>query len=218
MDCTGPLRALEKLHVMQFLFNTIQLFDRGRQARNGPAQAADRIARMPRESFEVFWAEAVGWVWGLPLVATLGLAGVYFTFISRLTPLKHLRHAFAILSGRFDRQRAPGEITHFRALSAALSGTIGMGNIAGVAIAITAGGSGAVFWMWVAGALGMATKFFTCTLSCMYRKPDVNGIMQGGPMYYIEIGLGRAVQTPGVAVRGLRHGRLPRRVSIESTG
>lgn len=145
---------------------------------------------MPAESFETFWAEALGWVWGLPLVVTLGLAGAYFTFISRLTPLLHLRHAFAILSGRFDRKSAPGEITHFRALSAALSGTIGMGNIAGVAIAITTGGSGTVFWMWVAGALGMATKFFTCTLSCLYRKPDENGILQSGPLYYIEVGLG----------------------------
>ena len=145
---------------------------------------------MPQDSFAMFWSEAVGWVWGLPLVVTLAGAGVYFTVISQLTPLRYLLHAFAILSGRFDRRGAPGEISHFRALSAALSGTIGMGNIAGVAIAITAGGSGAVFWMWVAGALGMATKFFTCTLSCLYRKPDENGVMQGGPMYYIEVGLG----------------------------
>lgn len=141
-------------------------------------------------AFEAFWAEAVGWVWGLPLVIALGVAGVWFTIISRLAPLRHLGHAFAILTGRYERGSAPGEISHFRALSAALSGTIGMGNIAGVAIAIATGGSGAVFWMWVAGALGMATKFFTCTLSCLYRKPDVNGVMQGGPMYYIEVGLG----------------------------
>ena len=143
------------------------------------------------EAFSAFWSQAVGLVWGLPLVVMLGSAGLYFTVISRLAPLRHIGHAFAILSGRYDRARDPGEISHFRALSAALSGTIGMGNIAGVAIAITVGGSGAVFWMWVAGALGMATKFFTCTLSCMYRKPDAQGVMQGGPMYYIEVGLGR---------------------------
>ncbi|MEE2982520.1 MAG: amino acid carrier protein [Pseudomonadota bacterium] len=143
------------------------------------------------EAFSAFWNQAVGLVWGLPLVVMLGSAGLYFTVISRLVPLRHMGHAFAILSGRYDRARDPGEISHFRALSAALSGTIGMGNIAGVAIAITMGGSGAVFWMWVAGALGMATKFFTCTLSCMYRKPDALGVMQGGPMYYIEVGLGR---------------------------
>ncbi|MEX2481475.1 MAG: amino acid carrier protein [Gammaproteobacteria bacterium] len=139
---------------------------------------------------EAFSAEVVGMVWGLPLVAALGLAGLYFTVISRFVPLRHARHGFALLTGRYDRGDAPGEISHFRALSAALSGTIGMGNIAGVAIAIAAGGSGAVFWMWVAGAFGMATKFFTCTLACMYRKPDRVGVMQGGPMYFIEVGLG----------------------------
>ena len=140
---------------------------------------------------EAFWAEAVAIVWGLPLVILLALSGAYFTVISRLIPLRHARHAFAVLAGRYDRDSsAPGEISHFRALSAALSGTIGMGNIAGVASAIAAGGSGAVFWMWVAGAFGMATKFFTCTLACMYRKPDSAGVMQGGPMYFIEVGLG----------------------------
>ncbi|MEQ8661057.1 MAG: sodium:alanine symporter family protein [Gammaproteobacteria bacterium] len=141
-------------------------------------------------ALETFFATAVGVVWGLPLVAALGLAGLYFTVLSRFAPLRHAGHAFALLTGRYDRGAAPGEISHFRALSAALSGTIGMGNIAGVAIAIATGGSGAVFWMWVAGAFGMATKFFTCTLSCMYRKPDAQGVMQGGPMYYIEVGLG----------------------------
>ncbi len=142
-------------------------------------------------AFERFWATAVGWAWGLPLVLALGCAGVYFAGLSRLLPLRYIGHAFGVLTGRYDSGRAPGEISHFRALSAALSGTVGMGNIAGVAIAITAGGSGAVFWMWVAGALGMATKFFTCTLSCMYRQADPEGNMQGGPMYYIELGLGR---------------------------
>ncbi|MCB1749491.1 MAG: sodium:alanine symporter family protein [Gammaproteobacteria bacterium] len=139
---------------------------------------------------EAFWAAAVGIVWGLPLVILLAGAGVWFMLLSRAAPLRHAGHALAILSGRYERRDAPGEISHFRALSAALSGTIGMGNIAGVAIAIAMGGSGAVFWMWVAGALGMATKFFTCTLSCLYRKPDSQGVMQGGPMYYIEVGLG----------------------------
>ena len=152
--------------------------------------------------FDSFWAAAVNLVWGLPLVVTLGLAGAYFTAISRLSPLRHARHALALLSGRYDRSSDPGEISHFRALSAALSGTIGMGNIAGVAIAITAGGAGAVFWMWVAGALGMATKFFTCTLSCMYRKPDENGVMQGGPMYYIEVGLGRRYRPLSILFAG----------------
>lgn len=120
----------------------------------------------------------------------LGAAGAYFTIISRALPLRQAGQAFAILTGRYDKASDPGEITHFQALSTALSATIGMGNIAGVAVAITMGGSGAVFWMWVAGALGMATKYFSCTLSCLYRRRDEDGVWQGGPMYYIELGMG----------------------------
>ena len=141
-------------------------------------------------TFDDFWATVVGFVWGLPLVIILGLAGAYFTLISGVLPLRKSGHALAVLSGRYDSSKDPGELTHFQALSTALSGTIGMGNIAGVAVAISMGGSGAIFWMWVAGILGMATKFFTCSLAVMYRKPDEAGVLQGGPMYTIELGLG----------------------------
>lgn len=141
--------------------------------------------------FNQFWSQAVAWVWGLPLVFALVGAGAYFTLASRLVPFRHFGHAIAILRGKYDDPDDPGEISHFQALSTALSATIGMGNLAGVAIAIATGGPGALFWMWVAGLVGMATKFFTCTLACMYRKPDENGVMQGGPMYYIEVGLGK---------------------------
>ena len=140
---------------------------------------------------EIFWAKVVNLVWGLPLVIIMATASCYFAYLIRFAPLRYLRHSFLLLAGRFNSELAPGEVSHFRALSTALSGTIGMGNIAGVAVAISAGGSGAVFWMWIAGLLGMATKFFTCTLSCMYRKADTRGVMQGGPMYYIEVGLGQ---------------------------
>ncbi|RMF92457.1 MAG: alanine:cation symporter family protein, partial [Planctomycetota bacterium] len=102
-----------------------------------------------------------------------------------------MKHAFDILRGKFDNPDDPGEISHFQALTSALSATIGMGNIAGVAIAVTLGGPGAIFWMWVAGLVGMATKFFTCTLAVFYRKKDEDGIEQGGPMYYLEVGLGK---------------------------
>jgi len=142
-------------------------------------------------SFDEFWASAAGLIWSLPLVFMLGAAGAYFTLVSRLLPFHRAHHAVAILSGRYDKASDPGEISHFQALSTALSATIGMGNIAGVAVAITMGGSGAVFWMWVAGALGMATKYFSCTLSCLYRKRDEDGVWQGGPMYYIELGMGK---------------------------
>ena len=141
-------------------------------------------------SFDHFWQQAVDLIWGLPLVLMVVAAASYFAYLSRLLPFLRLRHTFDLLRGRFSNPDDPGEIPHFQALSSALSGTIGMGNIAGVAIAISLGGPGAIFWMWVAGLLGMCTKFFTCTLACMYRKQDEDGIAQGGPMYFIETGLG----------------------------
>ena len=119
-------------------------------------------------------------------------AGLFFTLRSGFLPFRGARHAIDILRGKYDDPDDPGEISHFQALSSALSATIGMGNISGVAIAVSLGGPGAIFWMWVAGLVGMSTKFFTCTLATMYRKPDERGIDQGGPMYFIEVGLGRA--------------------------
>jgi AGCS family alanine or glycine:cation symporter len=141
--------------------------------------------------FEQFWTLTVDYLWGLPLVIFILATGLYFAFITRLKPLTGFFHAFSILSGKYDRSDAPGQVSHFQALTVALSGTIGMGNIAGVAVAISMGGAGAVFWMWVAGLFGMFIKFFTCTLSCLYRKKDEDGIEQGGPMYFIECGLGK---------------------------
>lgn len=142
------------------------------------------------DSFSAFWASAVALVWGLPLVIAITGAGIFFAVVSRGAPFRVLGHTLAILRGRYDDPRNPGEVSHFQALTAALSGTIGLGNIAGVAIAVGIGGAGALFWMWVAAACGMATKFFTCTLSCMYRRTDADGVAQGGPMYFIELGLG----------------------------
>jgi AGCS family alanine or glycine:cation symporter len=142
------------------------------------------------DAFSAFWASAVSIVWGLPLVIAITGAGIYFTIISRCVPYSALGHTLHILRGRYDDPSKPGEVSHFRALTSALAGTIGLGNIAGVAIAVGIGGAGAVFWMWVAALCGMATKFFTCTLSCMYRRTDADGIAQGGPMYFIEVGLG----------------------------
>ncbi len=141
--------------------------------------------------FEQFWIIVVDLFWGLPLVIFILGTGIYFAYISRLKPLTGFFHAFAILSGKYGGKDEPGELSHFQALTVALSGTIGMGNIAGVAIAISLGGAGAIFWMWVAGLFGMVIKFFTCTLSCLYRKQDEDGIAQGGPMYFIECGLGK---------------------------
>ena len=125
-------------------------------------------------------------VWGTPLVALLLGGGCFFVIASRVTPYRHMGHAVAILMGRHDTPDAPGEISHQQALAAALSNTMGLGNIAGVALAIVAGGPGAVFWMWVSAIVGIATKFFTCSLGVMYRGKDSLGARQGGPMYVIR--------------------------------
>ena len=141
-------------------------------------------------AFNTFWSQVVSTVWGMPLVILLTGAGVYFTIITRLLPFRSFVHAFQVISGKYDNATDPGEISHFQALTSALSATVGMGNIAGVAVAVAVGGPGAVFWMWISGLVGMTTKFFTCSLACMYRKNDEDGIPQGGPMYFIELGLG----------------------------
>ena len=132
-----------------------------------------------------------GILWGLPLVFLLLGGGIFFSIYSRLVPISYFKHAIDILLGKYDSDNDPGQITHFEALSSALAGTVGMGNIAGVAVAIHTGGPGAVFWMWITAILGMSTKFFTCTLALMYRGTDDKGEIQGGVMYFIEEGLGR---------------------------
>jgi AGCS family alanine or glycine:cation symporter len=142
------------------------------------------------ETLERILAVAVDYAWGLPLIVLVVGGGLFLTFYSRFLPFLGLRHAIQLLRGKYDDPDDPGEISHFQALTTALSATVGVSNIAGVAIAITQGGPGAIFWMWVVAIVGMATKFFTCTLASMYRKRDENGVLQGGPMYYIEVGLG----------------------------
>jgi len=137
-----------------------------------------------------FMASLANFLWGTPLVILLLGGGFYFSIISRLVPFTYLIHAVDILLGKYDSVDDPGQITHFQALSSALSSTVGMGNIAGVAVAIHTGGPGSIFWMWCTAILGMSTKFFTCTLALMYRGEDDNGEVQGGVMYYIEEGLG----------------------------
>ena len=129
-------------------------------------------------------------MWGTPLIVLLVGGGIFFTAFSRFIPLRYFGHAINILRGKYDNPDDPGQINHFQALSSALASTVGMGNIGGVALAIHTGGPGALFWMWVSAIIGMATKFFTCTLSIMYRGKDDNGEIQGGPMYVISEGLG----------------------------
>ena len=144
-------------------------------------------------------------LWGTPLVILLLGGGLYFAIISRMVPILYFKHAIQILLGKYDSEDDPGQITHFEALSSALAGTVGMGNIAGVAVAIHTGGPGAVFWMWITAILGMSTKFFTCTLAVMYRGYDDKGEIQGGVMYFIESGLGEKYKPLGImfSVSGL---------------
>jgi alanine or glycine:cation symporter, AGCS family len=130
------------------------------------------------------------YAWGTPLLVLLVGGGVYFVIHSRFEPYKYFRHSIHVITGRYDDPEAPGDINHFQALSSALAATVGMGNISGVAIAITMGGPGALFWMWISALVGMMTKFYTCTLAVMYRGFDSSGKLQGGPMYVIREGLG----------------------------
>ena len=130
-------------------------------------------------------------IWGAPILILLLGGGFYFLVYSRLAPLRYIGHALKILTGKYDDPNEAGQLRHYQALSTALAGTVGMGNISGVAVAITMGGPGAIFWMWVSALLGISTKFFTCSLAVMFRGKDSAGEIQGGPMYYITEGLGK---------------------------
>lgn len=130
-------------------------------------------------------------VWGWPLLILLIGGGLFLLLYSRFLPFRYLGHALQVLRGKYDDPDDPGDISHFQALTTALSATVGMGNIAGVAVAIAVGGPGAIFWMWISAVVGMATKFFTGSLAIMYRGKDSAGEVQGGPMYFIVEGLGK---------------------------
>jgi AGCS family alanine or glycine:cation symporter len=129
-------------------------------------------------------------VGGLPLIILWLLAGAsFFTLRMGFINLRGLRHAIDVALGRYDNPNEPGEVTHFQAVATALSATVGLGNIAGVAIAIQLGGPGAVLWMTLVGLLGMSSKFVECTLAQKYRIVRDDGTVAGGPMYYLSQGL-----------------------------
>ncbi|AXK36527.1 alanine:cation symporter family protein [Streptomyces armeniacus] len=123
------------------------------------------------------------------IVGWLVLAGAIFTTYFGFAQVRHLRTAFNLVRGKYDQKDAPGEISHFQALTSAVSGTVGLGNIAGVAIAVSIGGPGATFWMILCGLLGMATKFVECTLGVKYRDVHEDGTVSGGPMKYLRKGM-----------------------------
>ncbi|GAB3700815.1 alanine/glycine:cation symporter family protein [Corynebacterium nasicanis] len=126
----------------------------------------------------------------IPLVVLwLFAAGVFLTFYLRVRPIGDAVQTARVIRGQLTRRSDPGEVTSFQALATELSGTIGLGNIAGVAVAISIGGPGAALWIIIAGILGMAVKLAEATLSQMYRRIDANGKVSGGPMYYLKDGL-----------------------------
>lgn len=124
----------------------------------------------------------------IPLFITLIGGGLFFLIYSRFVPFRY--YARALKSLRIKDDKADGQISSFQALSSAIAATVGLGNISGVAVALTMGGPGAIFWMWVSACVGMATKFFEGTLSVMFKGRDSAGQLQGGPMYMITNGLG----------------------------
>ncbi|MRX62577.1 alanine/glycine:cation symporter family protein [Maribacter luteus] len=125
-----------------------------------------------------------------PMFILLILGGLFLVFYSKLLPYRYFGHAIAITMGKHDKKDAKGDVSSFQALSAAVAATVGLGNISGVAIAIHDGGPGVVFWIWMTALIGMCIKFYSCSLSIMFRGTDADGNLQGGPMYYITKGLG----------------------------
>ena len=164
---------------------------------------------MLADLFQAFvdWMNFLVWEVGLPVgdgeyipwvvILLLG-TGIFLTLRLGFIQFRRLGHGFAVTSGKYDDPDEPGDVPHFQALTTALSATVGIGNIAGVALAIHFGGPGALFWMWVTAFLGMATKYAEVTLAQRYRavgRPSAGakswmGTVSGGPMYYIEKGLG----------------------------
>lgn len=140
--------------------------------------------------FDLWFWDGLGTGVVLPIVVVWLIVGAtYFTLRFRFVNLRAFRHAVDCVRGRYDAPGDTGEISHFQALSAALSATVGLGNIAGVAVAVGLGGPGAVFWMIAAGFLGMSSKFAECTLGQRYRVVHADGRVAGGPMHYLHRGL-----------------------------
>jgi AGCS family alanine or glycine:cation symporter len=170
-----------------------------RQAAVFEAHDVGTIAKQTSDDTVTYWrlsaAKPATWEYfgetgGLPLIVLVLLLGsLFFTFYFRWLNVRGFRHAIDITLGKYDNPDDPGEISHFQALTSALSATVGLGNIAGVAVAFGLGGPGALLWMMVLGVFGMSAKLNECTLAQLYRQIDEDGTVHGGPMYYLEIGL-----------------------------
>lgn len=142
------------------------------------------------ESIERLLTSVSNFVWGVPMIALLIGSGIYLTFLLRGVQFRELGHSLWLAFVKRHEPGAQGDISHYQALMTALAATVGVGNIAGVGTAIAAGGPGALFWMWVTGLFGMATKYSEAVLGVKYRVVDERGNMSGGPMYYLTRGVG----------------------------
>jgi len=163
-----------------------------------PAQAQEGIDQRIDEAIRPFADGVAGVIFSsfsvgevqVPFVLVwLIFAASFFTLYFRFINFRAFRHGFQLVRGDYNDPLAAGEVTHFQALATALSGTVGLGNIAGVAVAVSLGGPGATFWMILAGLLGMSSKFVECTLGVKYRNEYTDGTVSGGPMYYLSKGL-----------------------------
>jgi alanine or glycine:cation symporter, AGCS family len=156
----------------------------------------DAVVKPINDALGSFFFFPIGGEKGFPfIVLWLFVAALFFTLRMGFINIKGFKHAIDVVRGQYDDVHDEGEVSHFQALSAALSGTVGLGNIAGVAVAISIGGPGAMVWMTIAGFLGMTSKFVECTLGVKYRRVEADGTVLGGPAYYLNRGL---------AQRGLR--------------
>ena len=158
------------------------------------APVANGIAAVIFYAIPIFGRQ-VPWI-----VLWLVVAAIVFTFYFKFISIRGFSQGFRLIRGDFSDPKAKGEVTHFQALATAVSGTVGLGNIAGVAIAVSLGGPGATFWMILAGFLGMSSKFAECTLGVKFRRENPDGSISGGPMYYLSDGL--AEKGPGFAKLG----------------
>ena len=146
----------------------------------------------------VFFAVSIGGT-ELPLIVLwLVIAGAFFTLYLGFLNIRGFRHAIDLVRGQYSKPEDAGEVSHFQALATAVSGTVGLGNIAGVAVAISIGGPGATFWMILAGFLGMSTKLAECTLGVKYRNEHADGSVSGGPMYYLQRGVAAVTGSGGL--------------------
>ena len=167
------------------------LFSFAQEQGGGIDEAINSVFEPVTKAIEtvVFFSIPIG-DFTIPFVLIWLIVGaIFFTVYMRFINIRGFKHAIDVVRGKYDDPNDKGEVSHFQALTAALSGTVGVGNIAGVAIAVSLGGPGATFWMIVAGVFGMASKFVECSLGVMYRKINPDGSVSGGPMYYLDKGL-----------------------------